>query len=186
MFQRKDSQIDLWWTDRMIDALADLGGAWGTHAPPGRPNSFDFMQFSGKFGVFTPPLEGSRPPPRENPGSATEMDRQPDRHTNSVDLLSKFEVLTIDRNGTLFCLRDLHGTHTSSRNSITTPDDFSDNFNDTSALKKIWLWLYCGAYLPPANEVAGRLCFYRCVWFCSRVGGVSQDALQVTWPTSTI
>ena len=30
--------------------------------PPGRPNSFDFMQFSGKFGVFTPPLEGSRPP----------------------------------------------------------------------------------------------------------------------------
>ena len=38
------------------------GGAWGTHAPPGRPNSFDFMQFSGKFGVFTPPLEGSRPP----------------------------------------------------------------------------------------------------------------------------
>ena len=42
--------------------LADLGGAWGTHAPPGRPNSFDFMQFSGKFGVFTPPLEGSRPP----------------------------------------------------------------------------------------------------------------------------
>ena len=37
-------------------------GAWGTHAPPGRPNSFDFMQFSGKFGMFTPPLEGSRPP----------------------------------------------------------------------------------------------------------------------------
>ena len=47
------------------------GGAWGTHAPPGHPNSFDFMQFSGKFGVFTPPLEGSRPPPRENPRSAT-------------------------------------------------------------------------------------------------------------------
>ena len=42
-------------------ALADLGGAWDTR-PPGRPNSFDFMQFSGKFGVFTPPLEGSRPP----------------------------------------------------------------------------------------------------------------------------
>ena len=53
-------------------SLADLGGAWGTHAPPGHPNSFDFMQFLGKFGVFTPPLEGSRPPPRENPGSATE------------------------------------------------------------------------------------------------------------------
>ena len=52
-------------------SLADLGGREGRTPPPGRPNSFDFMQFSGKFGVFTPPLEGSRPPPRENPGSAT-------------------------------------------------------------------------------------------------------------------
>ena len=53
-------------------ALADLGGGVrDARPPPGRPNSFDFMQFSGKFGVFTPPLEGSRPPPRENPGSAT-------------------------------------------------------------------------------------------------------------------
>ena len=44
-------------------ALADLGGGReGRTPPPGRPNSFDFMQFSGKFGVFTPPLEGSRPP----------------------------------------------------------------------------------------------------------------------------
>ena len=43
-------------------ALADLGGREGRTPPPGRPNSFDFMQFSGKFGVFTPPLEGSRPP----------------------------------------------------------------------------------------------------------------------------
>ena len=54
--------------------LADLGGREGRTPPPGRPNSFDFMQFSGKFGVFTPPLEGSRPPPRENPGSATADD----------------------------------------------------------------------------------------------------------------
>ena len=38
------------------------GGVRDAHPPPGRPNSFDFMQFSGKFGVFTPPLEGSRPP----------------------------------------------------------------------------------------------------------------------------
>ena len=38
------------------------GGREGRMRPPGRPNSFDFMQFSGKFGVFTPPLEGSRPP----------------------------------------------------------------------------------------------------------------------------
>ena len=43
-------------------ALADLGGREGRTPPPGRPNSFDFMQFSGKFGVFTPPLEGSCPP----------------------------------------------------------------------------------------------------------------------------
>ena len=50
------------------------GGREGRTPPPGRPNSFDFMQFSGKFGVFTPPLEGSRPPPRENPGSATVHD----------------------------------------------------------------------------------------------------------------
>ena len=49
------------------------GGREGRTPPPGRPNSFDFMQFSGKFGVFTPPLEGSRPPPRENPGSATDV-----------------------------------------------------------------------------------------------------------------
>ena len=51
------------------------GGVRDARPPPGRPNSFDFMQFSGKFGVFTPPLEGSRPPPRENPGSATAPQR---------------------------------------------------------------------------------------------------------------
>ena len=38
------------------------GGVRDARPPPGHPNSFDFMQFSGKFGVFTPPLEGSRPP----------------------------------------------------------------------------------------------------------------------------
>ena len=43
--------------------------------------------------------------------------------------------------------------------------------------KHIVNW-YC--LLPPANEVAGRLCFYRCLWFCSQEGGgVSQYALQV-------
>ena len=46
----------------VMKSLADLGGREGRTPPPGRPNSFDFMQFSGKFGVFTPPLEGSRPP----------------------------------------------------------------------------------------------------------------------------
>ena len=52
--------IDLY--DLQLLSLADLGGGVRDARPPGRPNSFDFMQFSGKFGVFTPPLEGSRPP----------------------------------------------------------------------------------------------------------------------------
>ena len=30
--------------------MADLRGARGTRAPPGGPNSFNFMQFLGKFG----------------------------------------------------------------------------------------------------------------------------------------
>ena len=38
------------------------GGREGRTPPPGRPNSFDFMQFSGKFGVFTPPPGGFTPP----------------------------------------------------------------------------------------------------------------------------
>ena len=42
-------------------------------APPGGPNSFNFMQFLGKFGkiiCWRPPGELA-PPPRGNPGSAT-------------------------------------------------------------------------------------------------------------------
>ena len=46
------------------------GGREGRTPPPGRPNSFDFMQFLGKFGVFTPPWR-VHAPPRKNPGSAT-------------------------------------------------------------------------------------------------------------------
>ena len=38
------------------------GGREGRTPPPGRPNSFDFMQFSGKFGVFTPPWRVHAPP----------------------------------------------------------------------------------------------------------------------------
>ena len=47
------------------------GGA--RHAPSGGPNSFNFMQFLGKFGkivCWRPPGE-LEPPPRGNPGSAT-------------------------------------------------------------------------------------------------------------------
>ena len=49
------------------------GGARGTRAPPGGRNSFNFMQFLGKFGkivCWRPPWELA-PPPRGNPGSAT-------------------------------------------------------------------------------------------------------------------
>ena len=55
--------------------MADLRGARGMHAPPGGPNSFNFMQFLGKFGkivCWRPPGE-LVPPPRRNPGSATVM-----------------------------------------------------------------------------------------------------------------
>ena len=48
----------------------------GTHAPQG-PNSFNFMQFLGKFGkivCWCPPGELT-PPPRGNPGSATAIVR---------------------------------------------------------------------------------------------------------------
>ena len=56
-----------------VDTVADLRGAQGTRAPPGGPNSFNFMQFLGKFDKFLcwrPPGELA-PPPRGNPGSAT-------------------------------------------------------------------------------------------------------------------
>ena len=39
------------------------GGVRDARPPPGRPNSFDFMQFSGKFGVFTPPFGKILDPP---------------------------------------------------------------------------------------------------------------------------
>ena len=46
--------------------MADLGGAQGARAPPGHPNSFDFMQFSGNFGkivCWRPPPPGELAPP---------------------------------------------------------------------------------------------------------------------------
>ena len=51
--------------------MADLGGCRGRTLPPtpGRPNSFDFMQFSGKFGKIVcwrpppPPPQGVGAPP---------------------------------------------------------------------------------------------------------------------------
>ena len=55
-------------------------GARGMRAPRD-PNSFNFMQFLGKFGkivCWRPPL-GVGPPPRGNPGSATDNGHQPIR-----------------------------------------------------------------------------------------------------------
>ena len=52
-------------------------GARGMRAPLGGPNSFDFMQFLGKCGkivCWCPPGQLA-PPPRGNPGSATDVGR---------------------------------------------------------------------------------------------------------------
>ena len=50
-----------------IVSVADLGGREGcAPPPPGHPNSFDFMQFSGKFGkivCWRPPWGVGAPPP---------------------------------------------------------------------------------------------------------------------------
>ena len=70
------------WTNRwvivytVLNAVADLHSKILDARPPSRgPNSFNFMQFLGKFGkivCWRPPGELA-PPPRGNPGSATEM-----------------------------------------------------------------------------------------------------------------
>ena len=51
--------------------LADLGGAWGTHAPPWASKFFRFHAVFGKIWRVHAPPGGFTPPPRENPGSAT-------------------------------------------------------------------------------------------------------------------
>ena len=86
------------------------GGVRDAHPPPGRPNSFDFMQFLGKFGVFMPPLEGSRPP-RENPGSAT----------GNIEKMSHFKALlhfryALYNTGDCVCL--IESFHLSTRSPI--------------------------------------------------------------------
>ena len=51
--------------------VVDLRRVQGMHAPGG-PNSFNFMQFLGKFGkIVCWPPRGLAPPPRGIPGSAT-------------------------------------------------------------------------------------------------------------------
>ena len=49
---------------------------WTRAPPPGGPNSFNFMQFLGKFGkivCWRPPPGELAPPPRGNPRSATDL-----------------------------------------------------------------------------------------------------------------
>ena len=56
------------------NAVADL--RWGApHPPPSGQIFLNFVQFVGKFNkiIYRRPPEGWRPPPCENPGSATEM-----------------------------------------------------------------------------------------------------------------
>ena len=61
------------WRDPNHRAVADLGGRRGrAPPPPGGPNSFNFMQFLGKFDKFVCWCPGElAPPPRGNRGSAT-------------------------------------------------------------------------------------------------------------------
>ena len=54
--------------------------------PPGRPNSFNFMQFLGEFGKIVRPPGGFTPPPGGNPGSVTGI----------VDLCSERELTELD------------------------------------------------------------------------------------------
>ena len=65
-FQHSETPLD----DNII-TVADLRGARGG------PDSFNFMQFLGKFGkiiCWRSPLPGElAPPPRGNPGSATAL-----------------------------------------------------------------------------------------------------------------
>ena len=56
-----------------VNILADPRGAPGT-LPPGGPNSFIFMQFSAKIINKHTHFGSWRPPPGENPGSATGID----------------------------------------------------------------------------------------------------------------
>ena len=58
--------------------------------PPGGPNSFNFMQFLGKLGkivCWAPPPEELAPPPRGNPGSATELGNYHSKGRNSTDVI---------------------------------------------------------------------------------------------------
>ena len=60
------------------ESANDSGGSKGERegrTPPGGPNSFNLMQFLRNFGKIvcrSPPSGELAPPPRGNPGSATE------------------------------------------------------------------------------------------------------------------
>ena len=104
--------------NRSINAGKRLSGGCKGGArdarPPGVPNSFNFMQFSGTFGrmvCWRPPPGELAPPPRGNPGSAT-----------ASDSLNKGKSLQLGKYGFIevseHC-HELHITHTEShKNAI--------------------------------------------------------------------
>ena len=74
-----------WYSKRLGDpvdgkSVADLRGAQGTRAPPWGSKFFQFHAVFGKIRqirMLAPPPPGElAPPPRGNPGSATESDLQ--------------------------------------------------------------------------------------------------------------
>ena len=73
--------------------------------PPGGPNSFNFMQFFGKIWqnrMLAPPLESWRPPPRGNPGSATDMVAK----ISNIKKMKKLMAHLILKTSNLFVIHD--------------------------------------------------------------------------------
>ena len=69
-------------------------GGTGDACPPGGPNSFNFMQFLGKFGkivCWCPPGE-LVPPPQGNPGSATAVYTVFTPHSTLYKVLCKSHI----------------------------------------------------------------------------------------------
>ena len=70
----KDPLVCEWYSP--VSSGGSKGGVREMYPPPGGPNSFNFMQFLGKFGkiILAPPPGELAPPPQGNPGSATGKD----------------------------------------------------------------------------------------------------------------
>ena len=78
------------WSSRWFKIIFDIciggsKGAPGTRAPPGGPNSFIFMQFSAKIINKHTHFWSWRPPPGENPRSATDIYILPVQPTDTIN-----------------------------------------------------------------------------------------------------